>query len=86
MGTTERYDVAVVGAGIIGAVTEPTTVLGGTSLFLGMGAAALGTARTLWARGTHRFRARFRALFDAVCREVDASTEDRRVRGEAEPG
>jgi hypothetical protein len=73
----------MLGAGIIGAVTEPTTVLGGVSVFLGMTVAGLGTARTLWTRGTRRFKARFRALFNAVRREVEASTEERESAGEA---
>lgn len=76
----------LMGAGIVGAITEPTTVLGGVSVFLGMGSAALGVARTLWARGTRRFRARFRALFGAVRQEVEASTGERASAGEAEPG
>jgi hypothetical protein len=74
---------AMVGAGIIGAVTEPATVLGGVSVFLGMTAAGLGTARTLWARGTRRFKARFRSIFDSVRHEVAASTEEPESAGEA---
>lgn len=65
----------MVGAGIIGAITEPTTLLGGVSLFAGMTAAGLGTARTLWARGTRRFRTRFSGLFHAVRQAVESSTE-----------
>jgi hypothetical protein len=65
----------MVGAGIVGAIIEPTTLLGGLSLFAGMAALGLGTARTLWARGTRRFRARFSGFFDSVRQAVESSTE-----------
>jgi len=75
----------MVGAGIVGAITEPTTLLGGISLFLGMTAAGLGTARTLWARGTRRFRARFQALFDAVRHSVESWVELEEETAEGAP-
>jgi hypothetical protein len=64
----------MVGAGIVGAITEPATVTGGVALFAGMTAAGFLTARTLWARGTRAMRRKLDALLTETRRAVASAS------------
>lgn len=67
---------AMIAAGIVGAVIEPSTAAGGATLFLGMASAGLATARVLWTRGTTRFQRYLDTLMEAVRREVESSASN----------
>ena len=60
----------MVGAGIVGAIIEPTTVVGGISLFVGMATGGLLVARTLWARGTRHMERKLEAVLERTRRAI----------------
>jgi hypothetical protein len=62
----------LVGGGILGAIIEPSTVVGGAAILAGMGTGGLTLARTLWSRGSKRFNERFGALLEHVRGAVEA--------------
>ncbi len=61
--------------GIIGAIAEPTTVVGITSLVAGCLGGAFLTARTIYKGTTTRFRSKLRDLMDSISRAVDETLE-----------
>jgi hypothetical protein len=63
----------LIGGGLLGAILEPTTFLGGAAILGGMGTAGVAVARTLWARSSKRFSAKFSALFGTVREEVEGA-------------
>ena len=56
--------------GIVGAIVEPTTALGGVGIMAACGAAGVGLARSLWARTTRTFRRRFTELGERLSNHV----------------
>lgn len=67
--------VGFISIGIIGAITEPTTAVGITSLVAGCLGTAFLTARTTFKTTTMRFRSKLRDLMDATSRAVDETLE-----------
>ncbi|UCC82111.1 MAG: hypothetical protein JSW46_14085 [Gemmatimonadota bacterium] len=67
--------VGLLGIGIIGAITEPTTAVGITSLVAGCLGGAFLTARTIFKTTTKRFRSKLRDLMDATSRAIDETLE-----------
>ncbi len=67
--------VGLISFGIIGAITEPTTVVGIGSLVGGCLGGAFVTARTIFKSTTKRFRSKLRDLMDATSRAVDETLE-----------
>ncbi|MGD2153421.1 MAG: hypothetical protein PVG79_09140 [Gemmatimonadales bacterium] len=65
----------LLGIGIIGAITEPTTAVGVTSLVAGCLGGAFLTARTIFKSTTKRFRSRLRDLMDATSRAIGETLE-----------
>ena len=64
----------MIGAGIVGAITEPATVAGGVALFAGMATGGLVVARTLWARGTRAMRGKVDTLLRETSRAIAAAS------------
>ena len=64
----------MVGAGIVGAILEPATVVGGTALFAGMATGGLLVARALWGRGTKAMRRKVDTLIRETRRVITASS------------
>jgi hypothetical protein len=67
--------VGLIGMGIIGAITEPTTVLGITSLVAGCLGGAFLTSRTLFKSTAKRFSSKLRDLMGAMSGAVDEILE-----------
>jgi hypothetical protein len=66
---------SLLATGITGAVIEPSTVLGGVALGVGMFSGGLIIARTIWAASTRRFEARMARLLERVRGEVASASQ-----------
>jgi hypothetical protein len=67
--------VGLIGMGIIGAITEPTSAVGITSLVAGCLGGAFLTSRTIFKSSTTRLRLKLRDLISATSRAVDETLE-----------
>jgi hypothetical protein len=56
--------------GIVGAIVEPATVLGGVGIMAACGAAGVAVARSLWAHTTRKFRRRFIDLSERLSSHI----------------
>lgn len=56
--------------GIVGAIVEPATVLGGVGIMAACGAAGAAAARSLWAHTTRKFRRRFIDLSERLSSHI----------------
>ncbi len=72
--------------GITGAVIEPSTVLGGVALGVGLVSGGLITARTIWAVSTRRFEARMARLLERVRGEVASASRPEELDDTQERG
>ncbi|MGD8321619.1 MAG: hypothetical protein PVJ02_14240 [Gemmatimonadota bacterium] len=76
LGTVGPIMAGVIGGGILGAIVEPSTVLGGVGLMAGTVSAGVLTARALWKAAARRFRRKA----EDVVRRLTAEVEDRAGR------